>query len=78
MEVKASEGDKYTFILTNNEWKTALENEKYIFHFWNLAQNKLYIFYPNEIKGYIPTKGINSKWIKCKITLTKIDTKKFL
>lgn len=77
IEVKASERDNYTFILTRNEWETALENKNYIFHFWNLAKKKLLIFTLDKIKGYIPTDNINSKWIKCEIILTKRDIKKF-
>ena len=77
IEVKATEGENYTFFLTRNEWNTALKSKNYIFHFWTLANRELFIFTPNQIREYIPLDNNQSKWTECEIKLLKDDAEKF-
>lgn len=70
IEVKACTYSPVHFIITKNEWKTALEyKNNYIFHIWNLENNELIEIDVEEMKLHIPTNNGLGKWGNVKIAL---------
>ena len=59
-----------SFFLSSREWKVASENQtSYHFHIWNLQQNKMQEFTPNEIAEHIPANRGRGRWKVVRIRL---------
>lgn len=75
IEVKTTTSslDKATFILTRNEWDTALRRnnyERYYFYLWVMNKNGSHLLArisARELAGYIPTDVQNGRWLEAQI-----------
>lgn len=72
IEVKSTVQSPLRFILTRNEWDTALDvGERYIFHVWDMAPDtpRLYPLTVNEVMPHVPQDGDAGKWTAVQIPL---------
>jgi len=76
IEVKAS-SHNYVFYLTRGEWKKAQETTHYLFHFWHLPTEELYVFSPQDMISHVPVNQGNGQWTVCEITLSEKEQEMF-
>lgn len=73
IEVKTCSYSPTHLILTRNEWKTALENEKsFFFQIWNLDVNQLIEMNVSEMAHHIPNDQGNGEWKEVEVILDDI------
>jgi hypothetical protein len=63
VEVKSTIASPLRFVLTRNEWETALKfGSRYFFHVWDMQTGLLYERTAAEITPHIPTDNANGRW----------------
>lgn len=73
IEVKSTVQSPLRFILTRNEWETAIEvGERYVFHVWNMAKKppNLHTLTVAEVAEHVPADGEKGKWLSVEIPLS--------
>jgi hypothetical protein len=70
IEVKSCTYNPTHFILTKNEWETALQYQRsYIFHIWNFEEDIFTEMTVNEIVSHVPTDNGDGDWKEVIINL---------
>ncbi|MQF69441.1 DUF3883 domain-containing protein [SAR202 cluster bacterium AD-804-J14_MRT_500m] len=74
IEVKATtQGKSGTIHITRNEWQTALDNDTYTFHIWDLIAEEIAVVSPDDLRGHIPVEQRDGKWETVVIPIRVVD-----
>jgi Domain of unknown function (DUF3883) len=70
VEVKSTIASPLRFFLTRNEWETAKKfGDRYIFHIWDLQNQKLYERSVGQITPHVPTDNEKGRWANAEIPI---------
>jgi hypothetical protein len=63
IEVKSTIASPLRFIVTRNEWDTAVKfGPRYFFHVWDMQSETLYERTTSQIMPHIPTDNAKGRW----------------
>jgi hypothetical protein len=71
IEVKSTIASPLRFFLTRNEWEIALKfDNRYVFHIWDLKEERLYERTVTAISAHVPTDNERGRWSNSEIPVT--------